>query len=169
MRLRLVFADDHRGARPRQASSRTSDSPWLSVDVTRLAFALAVALIANTIAWYGSSGTTDWSTQMGWLVLSIAAATLAAGSCARWVIAGLRSTRWERAHVIRVVGAAWPDQRRPERTVAVDGQIETPVAAPTMTRFHRPTCQLAAGKDVVGLTGSQIAAGQLEPCEMCAP
>ena len=169
MRLRLEFADDHRGVRPRQATSRTSESPWLSVDVTRLAFALALALIANTIAWYGSSGTTDWSTQMGWLVLSIAAATLAAGSCARWVITGLRSTRRERAQIVRVVNGAWPDKRRPERTIVVDDQFEIPVAGPTMTRFHRPTCQLAAGKDVVGLTGPQIASEHLAPCEMCAP
>lgn len=169
MRLRLVIADDYRGARPRRASSRTSDSPWLSVDVTRLAFALALATIANTIAWYGSSGTTEWSTQMGWLVLSIAAAALAAGSCARWIIAGLRSTRWERAQIVRVVNAAWPDKDGLNRAIAVDDQLEVPVAGPTMTRFHRPTCQLAAGKDVVGLTTTQIFAGRLAPCEMCAP
>lgn len=169
MRLRLVIGDDYRGGRPRQASSRGSASPWLSADVTRLGCLLALALIANTIAWYGSSGTTDWSTQTGWMVLSIASATVAAGSCARWVITGLRTTRAERAQIIGAINIAWPDKGGPTRTPAFDNRWETPVASRTMTRFHRPTCQLAAGKDVVRLNSSQITTRHLAPCEMCAP
>lgn len=170
MKLRLVIGDDSRAERPRRASSGASDSPWLSADVTRLACLLTLALIANSIAWYGSSGTTDWSTQVGWLVLSIAAATVAAASCARWVITGLRSTRWERAQIVRAISTVWPDQESRIRTTAAkDDRWEMLVASRTMTRFHRPTCQLATGKDVVGVTSSQIVARRLVPCEMCAP
>jgi hypothetical protein len=150
-------------------SSRSSDSPWLAADVTRLASLLAVALIAHTVAWYGSSGTTSWSTQMAWMVLSIAAVTVAAASCARWVITGMRSTRWERAQIVRVINAVWPDKSGGDRTTAVEERYGAPVAAPTMTRFHRPSCQLAAGKDVTGLTEAQIVDHHLAPCEMCAP
>jgi hypothetical protein len=138
--------------------------------VNRLGVWLAVALIANTAAWYGASGTTNWSTQIGWILLSIAAVTVGAASCARWVIAGLRSTRWQRAEIAGAVERAWPaaavDRRRTEFAGAREN---APVATETMTRFHRASCQFVVGKSAVELTHNQIAARHLAPCEVCTP
>jgi hypothetical protein len=153
------------GRRGQADQDRSGDSPWASEDVTRLACILAAGLAANTIAWYGASGATHWSTQMRWLVLAIGGVTITAAGCVRWVIAGLRSTRHDRAEIVGAIEARWLAFDEPIRPVQDTRDVV--VAGRTMTRFHRPTCQFAAGKQVAVLTMSQVRSRGLIPCPVC--
>jgi hypothetical protein len=170
VRLRLVVADNDRvGRGPRTASSRTGDSPWVAEDVARLASLLALGTVGIAVAWFGTSGATKWSTQTAWVAVAIAAVTIGAGSCIRWIIAGMRSTRLARREIVEELTGRWLDDAE-GRPTTVDAAWENTVAsAAAMTRFHRPTCQLAVGKNVALLATPEAVARHLTPCEMCAP
>jgi hypothetical protein len=126
-----------------------------------IAVSLAVA------GWAGASGEVLVSRQLPWAALAGAAVVVAGAANAGWLLTGRRAVAERQASAL---GRAFPAVVRlfpSERPSAAPG--DEPVAGPGMTRYHRPTCLLAAGKDVAPApVGLHRRAGR-RPCELCAP
>lgn len=168
MRIAAAHAGRGRSAATARPSAYLDDSPWLSVDRARLRRWVAVGVIVNVIAWYGASGSTLWSTQTRWIVLSMVAAAVAAVGCGGWLLAGLRSIAAARAEVLnelRRTSAPAPVLARPVVAPAA-GVL---VAGPRMTRFHRADCRLVSAKDVGVVGQAEVADRRLQPCGVCLP
>lgn len=138
------------------SSTRTLWSP-AQIRFVVLAAGLGGVLIA--VSWLGAANSTDVHTQLGWLVLAVAAMLLPVGGGAALVIwahrrIALRHRRAQRARrpltsrpAPSIVDAAW-------------------YAVRNTVRAHHRGCQLLAGKHIERLPGTPEAAGRV-PCELC--
>jgi hypothetical protein len=52
---------------------------------------------------------------------------------------------------------------------AVGEATEVLVASPSMRRYHRPSCPLAAGKDAQAWSLPDHVAARRQPCGVCRP
>ena len=103
----------------------------------------AGGVVAMLVGWVEVSATAHVDRQVSWSVLSLIGAVLA---CAA---AGLAATSGERIfllHLHRLTATLEVAAGRPSGTVAAAVQADRLVAAPTMSRYHRVDCPLAAGK-----------------------
>jgi hypothetical protein len=140
------------------------DAPWRSGDLLRAAVIGGAGLAGLVLTWYGASGRADWADELPWVCAGVAATTVAVLGLVSWTVAGLRRVRRLRREVLPLLQAATALRQaaRPAAASAVDGFV----AAPGMTRFHRPTCPLASGKPVRPVRRGE--AEGLVPCGVCA-
>ena len=142
------------------------DAPWRSGDLLASAGLAGVGLAGLVLSWYGGSSRADWADELPWACLGAVATTIAVLGLVTWLAAGLRRVRGLRREVLPMVQAA--ALRHSPRPVAAPSAVGGFVAAPGMTRFHRPTCPLATGKPVEPLRRDQLDGAGLVPCEVCA-
>jgi len=143
-----------------------ADAPWRPGDLARAALLAGVGLAGLGLSWYGGSGRADWADELPWACLGAAATAVAVLGLVSWLTAGLRRVRRLRREVLPLVqAAALRHSPRPAAASPAGGGF---VTAPGMTRFHRPTCPLAAGKPVQPVRVDDIDRAGLVPCGVCA-
>ena len=154
---------------PALAESRAAvlgdDAPWRTGDLLRAAVLAGVGLAGLALAWYGASGRADWADELPSVCAGAAGAAVAVLGLVSWLAAGLRRVRRLRREVLPLVQAA-ATRRQAAGTTTVPSAVDGFVAAPGMTRFHRPTCPLTTGKPVRPVRRGD--AGGLVPCGVCA-
>jgi hypothetical protein len=150
-----------------RASVLGDEAPWRSGELVRVVAVAAVGLVGMGVAWYGASGQADWPDILPWASLGAAAATVAVLAFVAWLMAALRRVRSLRQELMPRLEAAVVARSAVAAAPLASGAEF--VAAPGMTRFHRPDCPLAVGKPVRPLTPDETRVAGLGPCGVCCP
>jgi len=125
--------------------------------------ALGASLIV--VSWLGTSGTSRFATQITWLDFGVLGAITGHLGVMVWLLSGRRSLARRRSGLFP---SSVPDGTP---TAATDHRVEPDVVTrrvfvPGMAHYHRPGCQLVAGKTVTE-AGSGTQANALVSCGMC--
>lgn len=162
--------------------------PWTSDQFVWLLAMNTVGVTFVFTGWWIASGMGSAHDQLGWLDLSVLGLVVAGGANAWWLARGRRVVSLGRAAVL-----PWPPDARSAHVSADTGPgsnghsphptspypsngarrrlsgVDGLVAGTRMSRYHRSSCLLVAGKQVrVGSRAEHERAG-LAPCEVCAP
>lgn len=145
--------------------------PWSEGTVLLFAGGTAASAALVLAAWIGASGSTDATSLVSWLALSIAGPFLFGLAATLWLVEGSGRVRArqdelmqrviarialrdaEQARLLRnlheVEPVATPGTPRASVPLPVAETAATPlVTSPEMSRYHHPACPLAAGKPV---------------------
>lgn len=128
--------------------------------------ALVVALLV--IAWWQATSHPLARDHEPWLNLGIGAVLLSGALNGLFLMGARRAVAVRRAALYRTASLATPASPPPG---AMSGPRRGPkfAAAPAMSRYHRPTCALAAGKPLrLEERGDHETAGR-RPCGICRP
>lgn len=134
--------------------------------------ALVVALLV--IAWWQASSHPLARDHEPWLNLGIGAVLLSGAlnglflMGARRAVAVRRAALYRTASLATPASPATPASRAPG---AMSGPRPAPkfAATPAMTRYHRPTCALAAGKPLRLEARREHETAGRRPCGICRP
>lgn len=142
-------------------------SPWLVGDVLGVVVANLVGAGLILGGLQGARHTTDSHSLL--LLLDIAAAGVIVSLAGNvvFLLSCLRNVGLLRTELLgrRPAAATAVVQSAP----AASADVSTLVAAPEMTRFHRPDCPAVQGKDVRALTLAEHVRAQRRPCGLCNP
>lgn len=141
-------------------------SPWRVSDVMSLVAALLVGAVAILVGWIGVSGEPAPARQTGWMNVGIAGLVIAGVGTAVWLMTARRAIGQRRRQLLADV-ATGAGPAGPDSTIVT--RPETLVALPGMTRYHRSSCELVAGKGAKSLTGRHRRSTTLMPCGVCQP
>ena len=130
-------------------------------------FAVSTALGAGLLgaAYFGVSAEVHLKDQVPFFDVGIAGLLVGAAGGVRWLAVVVKAVRGRKAAATALVRSRFA----PVGAVGAAGMTEGLVATPRMTRYHRPACSLAAGKDVSAATLSEHSAAGRRPCGVCAP
>jgi hypothetical protein len=142
-----------------------TSSPWRLGDLVSLVAALAAGLAAIVAGWIGVSGEPTTSQQTAWLNVGIGGLVVAGIGVAVWLMTGRRAVGERRRHLLPDVAATLAASAP---ATVDDDAAEALVVLPGMTRYHRPTCELMAGKKAMPL-GRRRSRRALAPCGVCEP
>lgn len=124
----------------------------------------AGGVVAMLVGWIQVSASTHVDKQVSWSALSLIGAVLV---CAG---AGLAATSGERVfllHLHRLAAAFEVETAGPAGSVAAALPGDRFVAAPSMSRYHRGDCPLAAGKPVAADSRAAHERAGRRPCGVC--
>lgn len=143
--------------------------PWEAAHLFRVCAALVGAAVALLVSWWGVSGTARMSTQIAWVNLGVAALILIAATMGMWLLAGRREVGRLQASITASLEAVLVDRvRAPSVASAPDpADKDALVSGVGMTLYHRPTCQLVAGKPVTVATRRSHEVARRRPCRVC--
>lgn len=157
-------------------TSQLNDSPWYVRDFTRLATRWGLGVIALVVCFVGCNNTEVWRTQLLWIVGGAVALVWMFTANASWLLTGLGVVARERVALRRAIvrhleiDLHQNDSRGAERASAAGPDDAALVlTGDLMTRFHRPGCQLAAGKDLESVSRDVGLERGLGPCGVCSP
>jgi len=143
--------------------------PWSSDHLVRALLGNGLGGLLIATAWFQAAiaDTDAVRTRMTWLVLAIVGLVVAGVSNALWLFRGRQALT-----IARV--ALMADMREglrpaPEGDGPRHRAVERFVSAPGMTRYHRPTCSLAIGKELTARTAAAWSRAGMSPCEVCEP
>jgi hypothetical protein len=140
--------------------------PWQLGNVLNLATGNLIGLCLVVGGWVGASGKPLPSRQLGWVTVAAIGLLCSGVSNAMWLLAGRRAVGLRRARAVtEPLGRLSPGRNASAANTAED-QV---VAAATMTRYHRPSCELVAGKTVEVLAESDHIGRDRQPCGVCKP
>lgn len=132
-----------------------------------LGAALAIA------GWWGASGTSSASAQLGWLNLALLGLLVAGTANGLWLGRARRTISLARAMLlpypptaVQLNGAARSHAQSTVRSTDDDSRL---VSGQQMTHYHRASCLLVAGKAVKTATRAQHAAADRTGCGVCQP
>jgi hypothetical protein len=144
-------------------------SPWVLAEQIRLAQLVAVGAVTLLVGWFGLSGTLVLSRQASFLAIALGGLLLSSAGLSIWLLAGLRAIRARRVLVREGLLMLREELTQPAAGDTLVHEGATLVAAPSMTRYHRPSCPLVEGKSVTALSlVGHVKAGRL-PCGVCEP
>jgi hypothetical protein len=149
----------------RAVATRTPATPsWATgQSVVYLVQAAAFCLLAGS--WWAISDTGTLERQVNLLLPAVAALCVCLTACLGWVFVGRRRIALRRAQLAVQVAARFPGP-----STASDGARRAVlVAADSMTRYHRPGCQLVRGKDVRPDTRPAHEQAARRACGLCRP
>jgi hypothetical protein len=141
--------------------------PWTRRDLTLWALLMLAAIALMLIAWNGASNELRFEDDLAWLQLAIAGVAIAALANVLFFLAARRRVRGLLVALLSS-GSASVSPPPVLRSAPMRGAAGL-VAAPTMTHFHRPGCQLAAAKPVAIASRSEHERAGRQPCGMCRP
>ena len=142
-------------------------SPWRLGDVMSLGASLVIGVAAILVGWLGVSGEAATARQTGWLNVGIGGVVITGIGTAVWLMTGRRAVGERRRRLLPdAVASASPSDRPAPLQPDVP---ETLVVIGGMTRYHRSTCELVAGKAVTPVPRRRPRTGSLTPCDMCRP
>jgi hypothetical protein len=142
-------------------------SPWRFGDVFGLALGNVTGLAAIVAAYIGASHEAVVREQVPWVNLGLVGLVLASAANGGWLLAGRRACGRLRYRLLpRETGAPWPGAVSGQ---APSGPTATLVASPAMTWYHRPDCQMVAGKNVSAAGRTEHEAAGRRPCGVCRP
>jgi len=139
--------------------------PWRADDVVVLYVTTFVGAVLLLIAWWGASGTTRLGAQVAWVNLGVVGIIVAGTGNAVWLLHGNRAVGNRQHDLLGDFEGA--DLVEAEAAVS-DEADDVLVAGPRMTRYHRASCPLVAGKDVRPASRSAHEKRR-RPCGMCTP
>jgi hypothetical protein len=116
------------------------------------------------VGWWGVSGTARLSHQVPWVVVGTAGLIVLGAGNGLWLLIGRRAVAERRRSLLGAFAAA-PLTASTHR----NGAGPKPVWATGMQRYHRPTCQLVAGKATRSSSISAHHRAGRQPCGMCQP
>jgi len=158
-------------ASPRGAPQRL---PWAVNDLLRLYAVNGASVLVLLTAWWVAAGSVRTTTEVSCAAVGVAAIIASGTANWRWVLVGRRSVVARRNEVTASLEQVTSGLERHAGGAAAttDGADRATglVALPESTRYHRPDCQLVAGKPST-TTSSATAherAGR-RPCGMCQP
>lgn len=166
-----------RGTRRRSAAARTArvtvldrPEPWGRGAVAAALVLVALGLIGLVVGWVGISDSADMEEQARWLALSIGSLIVAGFGMVAWLLAGLVAVGTLRRTVLRDVAARAPANWAALSFAAPPSEALGRFGIATgMRRYHRPECDLLAGKTVRWLDAQALEFAVTEPCGMCSP
>lgn len=126
-------------AAPADLTKQTA--PWTPADFARLVRFEGPSLIAIVVCFVGARHTTDWGTQLYWVVGAMAAMLLAGAGWTSWLLVGSRNLRRRQRRLVELAP-------RPEPAHVTEASSDRLVTAPGMTHFHRAGCLLTEGRTV---------------------
>jgi hypothetical protein len=143
-------------------------APWRPVDRLAVTLGNLAGGLTMLAAYSGASHEATADTQIGWVNLGIAGLLVVAVANTGWLLAGRRAC-WRLRHDLLPAepGAAWPAAGTTQPAVGIAPGL--PVAAPAMTWYHTPDCQMVAGKDVAPSTEADHEGAGRRPCGLCLP
>lgn len=147
-------------------------TPWPNGPASGLIWSNLAGLAGILGAYLALSTTPRPSTQLAWVAVAVAAATLAGVGNGMWLSASARTVRARRRSLMERATsiAAMPPEAAGSPEPATETESSAgPVAVANTLRFHRPGCVLVSGKAVISQgAGTHRSAGRY-PCEICRP
>jgi hypothetical protein len=151
--------------------------PWTGNDLVIVCVTTIVALGLVAVGWHGVSGEVEVRRQVLWLDLGVAGVLLLGVGNAQWVLRGRRAVGDRRARLLPLggepigepAGGLTPGAGTAGAPPMAPRRAEGVVAGAAMTRYHRPDCELVAGKEVVTAGRNEHAAQGRRPCAVCEP
>jgi hypothetical protein len=142
---------------------------WSLHDLIRLYTVNAVALVVVVTAWWAAAGTVRTTTQIACIAAGIAAVILAGGANCVWLLVGRRAVALRR-RTVRAKSALVAELLTAQDDVAPADPLRATdlLYLPGSRRYHRPGCELLAGKSGVKRAGAADRTSRL-PCGVCAP
>jgi hypothetical protein len=136
---------------------------WGRRDLTLLLVPYALGAVGLIVAWYSSAKEADWRDDARWLVTGAGSVTLAGIGLLLWLVAGkLRIVAAERAVRTGLLERRAARVHRDATPVQSDSSF---VTWPGSRRYHRPSCLLMSGKEVVAAADLT----NLGACGVCEP
>ncbi len=149
-------------------AQRRPAGPWSAQDVTGVALLSTVGVAMVGASWWHTASLADPFDQLPWLALGVAGVVAAGAANLRWILSGRRAIGARTGSIVVDLAEQRSTAARPRAARAAPSPAEL-VAGPTMSSFHRPDCQLVAGKPVdAALPEVHVDAGR-SPCRVCQP
>jgi hypothetical protein len=140
---------------------------------------MGIGLVGIALSWFQISGEGDWHDQMPWLVVGVVALAVSGLGTAGWLMAASRAVHLEAHDVMNQLriqqvagggldssGVTVDPASAPASAPALALEVDF-VCGPTMTKVHRRSCALVAGKPVAVVAEHEIAARGLLRCGVC--
>jgi hypothetical protein len=125
---------------------------------------LLLGFVVLMVGYAGTSGTRDLDEQVVWLNVAAAGLLVGGFGVVSFLAAGRRAVGRRRLTLFGDVPTA--DERRGAADLLDAGSL---VAAPTMTRYHRPGCPFVENKDVAPASQAAHERAGRRPCGICRP
>jgi hypothetical protein len=138
--------------------------PWNRRNLTGFTVATALGAALLGASYVGVSAEVHLKDQVPFLDLGVTGLLVAAVGGVRWLAAGIKAVRVRKATVLGLVRSRFGSVE----ATGPAGPSDDFVATARMTRYHRPSCSLVAGKDVRAATLSEHSAAERRPCGVCA-
>lgn len=135
-------------------------TPWSLRDFARLLRFQVPGVIALVVCYVGARQTSNWDHQLYWIVGAMAAMLFTGTGWTAWLLVGSRALRRRQRRLAELTSRL----AVPHRVPLSEGVA---VAGPKMTRFHRPDCPLARGREVSVATPGEYLTRGLTPCGVC--
>jgi hypothetical protein len=132
-----------------------------------LAGAVTVGFTLLAGGWWGATGTRVFDDQVAFARLAAIGVLAAQGGFVWSLVRGRRALGHRVRNVghLSALGSAVPPAASGATAVPPPGLV----AAPDMTRYHRPDCAFTAGKAVSAASAADHAAAGRRPCGVCRP
>jgi hypothetical protein len=141
--------------------------PWTTDEVARLVVANAVGFAVVVAGAFETTISDDvLRTRLSWLQVSVLGLVIAAVANGMWLLRVRTTLVLAREAVLDPAHRAW--LAGPVAAAAQDGSTVL-VAGDGMTRYHRASCQLVAGRATRARTRAEHEREGLSPCEVCEP
>jgi hypothetical protein len=154
----------------RAAPRPTSLSAWTSDAVVRLLTLNGLALATLLICWYQASGEVTAHDQLVWMNVGLAGLGISGLANAAWLLRGRQAVGAARAAWLPDGATLQPGRAptvaSPMRETTTDDSF---VVGRQMSRYHRSTCQLAAGRQLWAAPRADLELDGFLPCEVCRP
>lgn len=148
------------------------DGPWQRREVVWPSARIFAGLIGLIVAYWGCSGTLDWTKQSWWVAIGSIALIVSMTGVAGFIKVGLRNLR----HLERLMlGTARAQFAGAASAISADVRSAEQAGAAALVTvsganlFHRADCLLITGKAVSGVNREDALAARLETCGMCEP
>jgi hypothetical protein len=127
-----------------------------------------LVVVVLAVAWSKASSEPLARAHEPWLNLGIGAVLVSGAVNGVFLMAARRAVADRRAELYRTACLTVPP---PTRLGPMVGPQRSPefAAGPAMTRYHHPTCALAAGKTVRLVPRCEHEAAGRRPCGICRP
>lgn len=161
----LVREDIHAPEMPGAAGPM----PWTIPQVLFAISSTGIGALLVTIGWFGASGQSRPSDQLGWFALAVCGVGAQGVGVGAHLLNGRRSIG-SRLEVLQF--SIWNGERVPALAAGVDtprAGADSLVAGATMTRFHRPACPLVQRKAVATEPLRRHVERGRRACAVCAP
>ncbi|HVY10866.1 MAG TPA: hypothetical protein VHB18_12065 [Mycobacteriales bacterium] len=140
--------------------------PWTAPLLSRLIAFNVIGFVFIAVSWYQVSGELTVRDELAWFNVGVVGLIVSGIGNGYWLLAG-------RSHVGRARMMVLPPRATPLRGDWDDRLAEDlenrPVAGVAMTRYHRPTCPMVAGKETTSTTRRAHERAGRTPCELCEP
>jgi hypothetical protein len=140
----------------------TGNDRLLLAATTLLGFGLVAA------GWFGTSGEVEVRREVPWLNLGVTGVLLLSAGQTQWILAARKRVGERRVRLLPDGRPATVAVPAPARLSAVPA-LATVVATEAMTRYHRPDCQLVAGKPATSDRRETHEADGRTACTICQP